>query len=549
MVEAPIVVGAYRLVQRIGAGGMGEVWAAEHALLGRRAAVKLLLPELSNRPEILTRFFNEARAATAISDPGIVQVFDYGQDAHGRAFIVMELLEGEPLDKRLQRLSVLSVPDALRIMRQVASSLGAAHARGIVHRDLKPENIFLMRDPEMPAGERAKILDFGIAKLTDDPIGPKSNTSSLVGTPTYMSPEQCRGTGQLDQRSDVYSLGCVLFTLVTGHPPFDGDGPGEVIAMHLREPTPLASSRRPEIAATVDDLIARCLAKDPHQRYASGAALASAIEALLTMPGFAAGPAPRGASAGGYTTRPPMTTLSSLAGQAPAPRKRRGTVIAAGIGLAAAIGASAAIWIVTRDAPGEHGAVAVASPPPPPAPAPAPGPATAPAPAAPAPAPAGTPKPPDEAERTARAIGAILTGFAPWASAHAGAPCPTAADLGAALGAHALDDGWGRPMAITCTDQPADQIIGVVSAGPDGAPGTQDDLPSWSLGRDVTAAVRGPRWKAAVALAPAKGSGKPRAKPTSKQAGRPAPTAGTPKPAAARPPSTDIDGDGIPDSR
>src|SRR5688572_19251988 len=141
-------IGAYRVLRRIGEGGMGSVWLAEHAMLGRRAAIKVLHPELSSRPEIVTRFFNEARAATAIADPGIVQIFDFGQHAGGSAYIVMELLDGEPLDRRLARLGALGLADALRIMRQVASTLGAAHERGIVHRDLKPENVFLVRDPE-----------------------------------------------------------------------------------------------------------------------------------------------------------------------------------------------------------------------------------------------------------------------------------------------------------------------------------------------------------------------------------------------------------------
>src|SRR5262245_15591953 len=161
-------VGAYRVLQPIGKGGMGTVWLAEHVMLGRRAAIKLLHPMYSARPDIVTRFFNEARAATAISDPGIVQIFDFGQHVDGTAYIAMELLEGEPLEQRLRRLGRLPVPDALRIMRQVASTLGVAHGRGIVHRDLKPENIFLVRDPEVIGGERAKVLDFGIAKLTGD---------------------------------------------------------------------------------------------------------------------------------------------------------------------------------------------------------------------------------------------------------------------------------------------------------------------------------------------------------------------------------------------
>src|SRR3954470_23271964 len=196
-------IGAYRVLTQIGEGGMGSVWLAEHIALGRRAALKVLHPEFSNRPDIVTRFFNEARAATAIADPGIVQIFDFGQHVDGSAYIVMELLDGEPLDLRLQREGALGLGDALRLMRQVASTLGAAHARGVVHRDLKPENIFVVRDPEVPGGERAKVLDFGIAKLAGEHVGVKTQTAAVMGTPTFMSPEQCRGAGQVDQRSDV----------------------------------------------------------------------------------------------------------------------------------------------------------------------------------------------------------------------------------------------------------------------------------------------------------------------------------------------------------
>ncbi len=204
------MIGAYRIQKRIGEGGMGSVWLAEHTMLGRRAAIKVLHPEFSTKPEIVTRFFNEARAATAIAAPGIVQIFDFGHHTDGSAYIVMELLDGEPLDQRLARLGALAVPDALRIMRQVASALGAAHARGIVHRDVKPENIFIVRDSEVASGERAKVLDFGIAKLASDQGAVRTQTSAVMGTPLYMSPEQCRGAGHVDQRSDVYSLGCVL---------------------------------------------------------------------------------------------------------------------------------------------------------------------------------------------------------------------------------------------------------------------------------------------------------------------------------------------------
>jgi serine/threonine-protein kinase len=184
-------VGSYRLLEQIGEGGMGAVWLAEHVMLGRRAAIKVLQASFSMQPDIVTRFFNEARAATAIADPGIVQVFDFGHHSDGSAFIVMELLEGETLHARLRRTGPLPCADALRIARQIAGSLGAAHARGIVHRDLKPENVFMVRDAEVAGGERAKILDFGIAKLG---VGTSSgtNTHAVLGTPAYMSPTSTR---------------------------------------------------------------------------------------------------------------------------------------------------------------------------------------------------------------------------------------------------------------------------------------------------------------------------------------------------------------------
>jgi serine/threonine-protein kinase len=263
------------------------------------------------KPELVTRFFNEARAATAISDPGIIQIFDFGHHSDGNAYIVMELLEGEPLDHRLRRLGTLPLGSALRILRQVASSLGAAHRRGIVHRDVKPENIFLVKDPEVAGGERTKLLDFGIAKLTSD-HRVKTRTSAMMGTPIFMSPEQCRGAGHVDQRSDVYSLGCVLFTLLVGRPPFDAEGAGDIIAMHLREPPPPPSSVLPGLPPAVDQLVLRCLAKDREQRFASGAELAAALEALIEELGpLAAVPSVKAAPFKGMVADRKSTRLNS----------------------------------------------------------------------------------------------------------------------------------------------------------------------------------------------------------------------------------------------
>ena len=307
------VIGQYRVSRKLGEGGMGAVYAAEHALIGRKAAIKMLLPNLSQNQEIVQRFFNEARAATAIQDPGIVQIFDFGYHTDGSAYIVMEFLEGEPLDARLKRLGRLNPFDALRIMRQAASSLAAAHSRGIIHRDLKPENIYLVADREVSGGERPKLLDFGIAKLTNDADSKvKTHTAAIMGTPMYMSPEQCRGAGQVDARSDVYALGCVLYHLIIGRTPFDGEGVGEIIASHLREPPPVPSAMLPGLPPELDQLILRCLAKHPDQRFQSANELADNIGWLLGASGQPSMPPPMGS--GQYNAPGTPTTLSGASG-------------------------------------------------------------------------------------------------------------------------------------------------------------------------------------------------------------------------------------------
>jgi serine/threonine-protein kinase len=263
---------------------MGTVYAAEHVVLGRRVALKVLRPEYASNREFAARFLNEARAATAIADPGVVQIFDYGITDVGRAYIVMELLDGEPLDARLRRLGVVPPEMAMRIVHQVATAIAAAHAVGIVHRDLKPDNIFLVRDPLAPGGERAKLIDFGIAKQV---CGSTVRTSAVVifGTPRYMSPEQCRGAAHVDARSDVYSLGCVLYELLTGRPPFDADGMAEMFDMHANAAPPIPSTSNSALTPEIDRLVLNCLAKDPAQRFSSAGFLASAIDAARPVGG------------------------------------------------------------------------------------------------------------------------------------------------------------------------------------------------------------------------------------------------------------------------
>jgi serine/threonine protein kinase len=278
-VTTPSHIGQYRIVRKIGAGGMGLVFLGEHTLLGRRAAIKTLLPTVAANQEIVDRFFNEARATSAISDPGVIQVFDFGYHVDGTAYIVMELLEGEALSARMDRLGKLALGDALRFARQITGSLAAAHACDIVHRDLKPENIFLVRDTEAQGGERTKIIDFGICKVgAGDPT--LTEVGVMIGTPVYMSPEQCRGSSEVDARSDIYAFGCLLFHMLTGRPPFVGEASGDLVVAHLEQEPPPPSQFARGLPPAVDALVLRCLAKPPDQRFAAMAELQTALGAL-----------------------------------------------------------------------------------------------------------------------------------------------------------------------------------------------------------------------------------------------------------------------------
>ena len=307
-------VGGYRISALLGEGGMGSVWVATHSMMGSGAVIKFLKPELSHHEEMIRRFFNEARAAASIEDPGIVNVFDVGKLDDGRAYIVMERLRGESLADRL-RTRRLGIEEAALILRLLARSLGAAHARGIVHRDLKPDNIFLVADRDMPGGERTKILDFGIAKLAGGATM-ATRAGSIFGTPAYMAPEQCSDSAAVDHRADLYALGCIGYEMLAGTPPF-GLGGLEVLASHLRDtPAPL-SSRVAGVPPGFEAVIDRLLAKDPAMRFQSCDELVAAIDSLrIPAPGVlssatVAAPTPvpgRAPSAQPYATPMPVAT-------------------------------------------------------------------------------------------------------------------------------------------------------------------------------------------------------------------------------------------------
>jgi serine/threonine-protein kinase len=199
----------YKVVRLLGRGGMGEVYEAVDETLGRHVAIKVLLPQYAEDAEVVARFFNEARSVNLISHPGLVQVFEFGKLPNGGAFMVMEYIAGDTLRDRLKENRLLPEMEALQITLQLSSALAAAHAKDIVHRDLKPGNVMLVPDPVLPTGQRVKLLDFGIAKLgTQSAAGdqPRTRTGLAIGTPTYMSPEQCRGAKSLNGKADVYSL-------------------------------------------------------------------------------------------------------------------------------------------------------------------------------------------------------------------------------------------------------------------------------------------------------------------------------------------------------
>src|SRR5262245_22417192 len=275
-------IAGYRIVTKIGEGGMDVVYLGEHQRIARKAAIKVLLPEFSADQQVVVRFFNEVRATSMIDHPGIVEILDSDLLPDGSAFIVMEFLKGESLGNLQRRGDHLPLQRALFLTRHIADALAAAHERQIVHRDLKPDNVYLPANGNQPI----KILDFGIAKLqAGGKEFYKTRTGVLLGTPAYMSPEQCRGAGEIDHRTDIYSLGCMLFEMVTGRLPFPVQGFGEMIYAHMSVTPPPRRSIVPAAPAAVEDLVARTLAKSPADRPASMRALVAELdEVLATAP-------------------------------------------------------------------------------------------------------------------------------------------------------------------------------------------------------------------------------------------------------------------------
>jgi serine/threonine protein kinase len=262
--------GNYVVRMLLGRGSMSAVYLAEHPGLDRRVAVKVLAETRSRETCAVRRFLNEGRATCSIQHPAVVDILDMGMTLDGLRYIIMECLIGESLAGRITRTGPLPVANAVRLFRDAAAGLGAAHAKGIIHRDLKPENLFLMANaPGVSSPERIKVLDFGIAKVERSralcPV--RTDTGLTVGTPPYMSPEQCCGSRDIDRRSDVYSLGVVLYESLCGKQPFVSPYAVEVLTMHLMRQVPSVRAERPEIPAALEAVVLRMLAKDRQDRY------------------------------------------------------------------------------------------------------------------------------------------------------------------------------------------------------------------------------------------------------------------------------------------
>lgn len=287
-------LGSYRLIRCIAVGGMGVVWEADHVHLHRRAAIKRVRDDLAAHPALLGRFLAEASAVARIQHPGVVQVYDYGLDDRRTPYLAMELVEGESLAARLEAAGSLPADQVIDIGRQIAEAMSAAHATGVVHRDLKPAHVHLVRDPA--GGERIKLLDFGVAKAlgVSDELD-RTRTGCVLGTPAYMSPEQAAGHRTVDPRCDVYSLGCVLYHLACGEPPFSGEI-SEVMAGHRYAVPSPPSSLGVSLPVGLEALLLRMLAKEaterPAMRVVAGELAALKRREAVTAPPPPAPPEP-----------------------------------------------------------------------------------------------------------------------------------------------------------------------------------------------------------------------------------------------------------------
>jgi serine/threonine protein kinase len=280
--EGTLLGGKYRIVRQIGAGGMGRVYEALHEQTERTVAVKVLSPEAAQQPDTRVRFDREARAAGRIGHDNICEVVDVGFGENDVPYLVMPLLRGSALGAVIRQQQQLSLRRCIDVTAQILAALAAAHAAGVVHRDLKPDNVFLVR-----MGDRedfVKVLDFGISKMIGEhrPDATLTQTGTILGTPYYMSPEQARGFRDLDARVDVYAMGAILYQMLTGRPPFDGDSYNQLLSAILLDDFPRPSLLRADVPPALEELILRATEKDREKRYRDAGEMRQALLAAVT---------------------------------------------------------------------------------------------------------------------------------------------------------------------------------------------------------------------------------------------------------------------------
>jgi serine/threonine-protein kinase len=286
-----LVADRYRILRKLGEGGMGAVYLAEHVVIEKKFALKVLAPELARRSDLVARFLQEARSASRIGHENVIDIMDFGQSPEGLVYIAMEFLDGKDLGEMVRAKGAMEWVQARSIVLQICRALRAAHDKGIVHRDMKPENIFLIQREGQP--HFVKILDFGIAKVMGlDPNGPRlTRTGMIFGTPEYMAPEQAEGK-DTDHRADIYAVGCILYHLITGQTPFVAESFMTMLTKHLMEEPVPPSARRPDLAITpeMDALVLKALEKDRDKRWQS---MDELFEAVSTCAALEAAPGSR----------------------------------------------------------------------------------------------------------------------------------------------------------------------------------------------------------------------------------------------------------------
>ena len=298
--------GQYQLIRKLGEGGMGEVYLAEHNLLKRPCALKLIKPEAGSDPIAMARFEREVQSAARLAHPNTIEIFDYGLTGDGTFYYVMEYLRGQSLGDLVRNHGPLPAGRVIYLMRQVCAGLAEAHGMGLVHRDLKPANVFVaVRGGE---SDVSKVLDFGLVKLTRDP-GAASLTSDMTisGTPMFMAPEQTVGDRTLDARADIYALGAMMYHALTGQPPFSGENAFAVMMAHSRDPVVPPSQVNPNVPADLEQVVLRCLAKKPEDRFPSAKALGQALAACAAANDWGANRAEAWWSAEGLFVEPEQT--------------------------------------------------------------------------------------------------------------------------------------------------------------------------------------------------------------------------------------------------